>query len=296
MATLSDRETKTFMLVPADMAQSLNVRSGTELKELARSTKTYMYFIDTPVYKDCRILCIAGTPRTIEAAMRALVPRMQEILRSKYAPTFESVSYMHDKAVVHIRSDFAAHLLEHASTRLMQVADATHTRIHITNVEEMAMASPLRRLHILGDAENVKDACDRLHQVQSDFEAKPSDPSRLVYTLRLVLLNRDVADVDNMRMAAMYEELQVETKTLKHVPNLPIKTLSVLTGPLESLYAAHIATINAINEGYERGRRRKQQQQQQHQHDRDYSPDRAGRPKPSCRHHRAALPHRHAAA
>ncbi|KDO17005.1 hypothetical protein SPRG_21596 [Saprolegnia parasitica CBS 223.65] len=262
--------TKTFMLVPADVAQSLNVRSGVELKELARSVNCLMYIVDSLVYRDCRILCVSGTPSEISAAMRVLVARVQEILRAKYVPTFESVSYKHDKAVVHIRSDFAAHLLEHASTRLMQVADATHTRIHITFADEMVIASPLRRLHILGDAENVKDACDRLHQVQSDFEAKPSDPSRLIYTLRLVLLTRDVMDIDNVRMTVMYEQLQVETKLIRQVAILPNKALFILTGTLENLYEAHAATVKAIYDGYERVRQRKQQQR-----DRDYSPDRS---------------------
>ncbi|EQC26739.1 hypothetical protein SDRG_15468 [Saprolegnia diclina VS20] len=292
-------KSKSFLLVQADVARTLNMRSGEELKEVAQSSKTYIYIVDVPVYKDCRILCIAGLPHVIEAAMRMLVPRMQEILRAKLKPTFETAKYLHNKSVVHIRSDFAAYLLEHASARLQHVADATHTHIYIEDVEEMEMATPLRRLHVTGAIDNVKAACNRLHQVQVEFEALPSDPTRLVYTLRLILLNRDVAEVNNMRMVLRYERLQVETKVLKQVSNLPNKTLFVLTGTLENLYAAHFATVlksvvnlrlktlfvltgalenlyaaffaavKAIDDNYKRMRQRKDQPR-----DRDYSPDR----------------------
>ncbi|EQC26740.1 hypothetical protein SDRG_15469 [Saprolegnia diclina VS20] len=261
--------TKTFMLVPGDVAQILNARSGTELKELARSASCLMYLVDAHVYKDCRILCVSGTPRQIDDGMHVLVARIQEILRDKYTATFETVKYMHDKSVVHIRSDFAAYLLEHASARLQQVASATHTRVYIKEVEEMVMALPMRRLHITGTADNVKAACNRLHQVQAAYEALPADPSRLVYALRLVLLDRDVMDVDNSRMSAMYQELRVEAKVLRSVPNLPQKTLFVLTGTLENLYAAHTASIKAISTGYERVRLRKEQR------DREYAAEQA---------------------
>ncbi|EQC42498.1 hypothetical protein SDRG_00231 [Saprolegnia diclina VS20] len=197
---MREHEAKSYMLVPTEMAQSLGAGWSAELKELGRSVESNMYIIGASVYKDCRLLCIGGTPRTIDAGLRVLMPHMQKLLRAKPKPTFLTATYMHDKSVVPIRSDFAAYLSEHASGRLQHVADATHTHIYIEDIEEMEIASPLRRLHITGAADNVKAACNRLHQVQVDFEALPSDPTRLVYTLRIVLLNRDVMSANNSRM------------------------------------------------------------------------------------------------
>ncbi|EQC26741.1 hypothetical protein SDRG_15470 [Saprolegnia diclina VS20] len=99
--------TKTFMLVSSDMAQNLNARSGVELKELGRSVNCLMYLVDAHVYKDCRILCLSGSLSEIDAGLRVLVACMQKLLRAKTKPTFETVMYMHDKSVVHIKSDFA---------------------------------------------------------------------------------------------------------------------------------------------------------------------------------------------
>ncbi|OQR96503.1 hypothetical protein ACHHYP_15497 [Achlya hypogyna] len=255
---MSLRETRTFLLAPADVASQLERNGLKELRDLTRSAGVKMYFVDGVVDKDERILSVAGSTKEIQFGLQLLMDKITEWNQHRFIPTFDTYQYMHGKAVVHIPSSFASMLLHHRNERLDNIKADTHTNIYISKVDDMPFGSSMRRLHVSGDEDDVRAAAKRLGRLQSDFNKTPQSQGTKCFALKLVLLDRDLPDVKNENMQMAFDAAHVRV-TFKESPSLNRKTIAVIFGMLENVFHAHEKIMFALMKTLDKVRLIKQQ-------------------------------------